>query len=88
MRHSFKIASLLVMLGLAIPGFSQNAGHRKPPKNALEACSQASSGSQCSFSGRGGENVSGSCFAPQDDVPLACKPEGGRPPPPPESEDS
>ncbi len=88
MRHFIKITCISILLGLSMPVFSQNTGqqqtggHRKPPREAIEACDQVSSGSQCSFTDPKGNNVSGTCFAPQDDLPLACKPEGGGPPPP------
>lgn len=52
--------------------------HRGPPEVALQACAAAVQGDACSFEGRGGEQLQGTCFAPED-KPLACKPEGGRP---------
>ena len=49
-----------------------------PPKEALAACENNSVGDACSFtSSRHGE-LSGVCFTPQEDKPLACKPEGHR----------
>ena len=50
--------------------------HGKPPKVALEACAAAVQGDQCSFEGRRGETLQGSCEAPQD-KPLACRPKDG-----------
>ena len=52
--------------------------HRAPPEVALEACSSSVQGDPCSFEGRQGEALEGSCEAP-DDKPLACRPEGGPP---------
>lgn len=52
--------------------------HRGPPAAALEACSTAVQGDPCSFEGRRGNAVEGTCEAP-DDKPLACRPEGGPP---------
>jgi hypothetical protein len=52
--------------------------HRAPPAVALEACSNSVQGDPCSFEGRQGEALDGSCDAP-DDKPLACRPEGGPP---------
>jgi hypothetical protein len=49
-----------------------------PPREALAACSGRSEGASCSFQGRGGESVSGTCGAPPD-RPLACMPAGGPP---------
>ena len=59
----------------------QQREHGKPPKVALEACAAAVQGDQCSFEGRRGESLEGTCEAPAD-KPLACRPEG---PPPPRS---
>ena len=52
--------------------------HRGPPEVALEACANLVQGDACSFEGRRGESLEGSCEAP-DDKPLACRPAGGRP---------
>jgi hypothetical protein len=53
-------------------------GHRGPPEVALEACSNSVQGDPCSFEGRRGNEVQGTCEAP-DDKPLACRPDGGPP---------
>jgi len=55
--------------------------HARPPEVAIEACAAAVQGDQCSFEGRRGESLQGTCEAP-DDKPLACRPEGGPPPRP------
>ena len=52
--------------------------HRGPPEVALEACSNSVQGDPCSFEGRRGEPLEGSCEAPSD-KPLACRPEGAPP---------
>ena len=52
--------------------------HRRPPAAALEACASSVQGDPCSFEGRRGEAVEGTCEAP-DDKPLACRPSGGPP---------
>ena len=52
--------------------------HRGPPEVALEACSNSVQGDPCSFEGRRGESLEGSCEAPSD-KPLACRPEGAPP---------
>lgn len=51
---------------------------RGPPQEAVEACSTLVQGDPCSFEGRRGNAVEGSCEAPED-KPLACRPEGGPP---------
>lgn len=75
---------ILFALSLAHPPGPGEAPPPPPPPEAIEACEGADSGDACSFSGREGEEVSGTCFAPEDDLPLACKPDHP-PPPPPES---
>lgn len=52
--------------------------HRGPPAAALEACSSSVQGDPCSFEGRRGEALEGTCEAPNE-KPLACRPEGGPP---------
>lgn len=49
-------------------------GRGGPPQEAVEACAAASQGDSCSFAGRRGETVQGSCEAPED-MPLACRPD-------------
>ena len=52
---------------------------RGPPPVALEACANSVQGDPCSFDGRDGEALEGTCEAPAE-KPLACRPEGARPP--------
>ena len=54
------------------PGMQQG-GHRKPPKEALEACKSKKAGDSCSFTSPHG-NETGTCFTPESSKPLACKP--------------
>lgn len=53
--------------------------HGRPPKVAVEACAAAVPGDACSFEGRQGEQLDGSCFAPEG-KPLACRPNDMSPP--------
>ena len=53
----------------------QGNGRRGPPQEALEACASGSAGDACSFTGRNNQQMSGTCFAPQEKK-LACKPAG------------
>ena len=46
-----------------------------PPAAAFEACSDAGDGDACSFTGRRGEEVTGTCAA-LDDGSAVCVPEG------------
>ncbi|MEM6295405.1 MAG: hypothetical protein AAGA54_29295 [Myxococcota bacterium] len=52
----------------------------RPPKAAVDACIGKQRDAACSFEGRQGETVQGTCFSPADDAPLACRPSGGRGP--------
>ena len=49
--------------------------HKKPPKEAMQACQNSASGDSCTFSGKNKESVSGTCFSPESSAPLACKPD-------------
>ena len=61
--------------------------HRRPPPQAIEACDGKKAGDACTFTGREGEQLSGTCFSPpaheskdasegqgQGDRPMACRP--------------
>ncbi len=55
-------------------GQQPSGGERRgPPAEAVAACKSLASGDACSFSGPQG-NVSGTCFAPQQGLALACRP--------------
>lgn len=45
-----------------------------PPLEALKACEGKASGAACSFSPPHGGTLSGTCFSPSTDKPLACRP--------------
>ncbi|MEM7610953.1 MAG: hypothetical protein AAF270_04710 [Pseudomonadota bacterium] len=47
--------------------------HRSPPQEAIDACATAEASDACSFTGREGETVEGTCEAPEG-KPLACRP--------------
>lgn len=75
-------AVLFTVLNQVAPSFAagddfrgQRNGRRGPPQVAIDACGSLSAGDACSFTGRNGEQLSGTCFAPKDRE-LACKPEG------------
>ncbi len=51
---------------------------RGPPRAAVEACASAVQGDPCSFEGRRGESVEGTCEAPAE-KPLACRPANAPP---------
>ena len=59
-------------------GGGQGGGERRgPPPQAIEACQGKSSGAPCSFVGRNDAERTGTCFTPNADRPLACRPTGG-----------
>ncbi len=49
--------------------------HRRPPQEALTACSGLAAGTACAFTFRG-ENLTGTCAAPPGETDLACRPAG------------
>jgi hypothetical protein len=68
-------AVLTQFTALAHAEGGQNNGRRGPPQVAIDACSGSVAGDSCSFTGRDSNEMSGTCFAPQERE-LACKPEG------------
>lgn len=56
--------------GMSPPGQSGNGAppdnmmHKGPPPEAIAACQNKTAGNSCSFTGRRGENLTGSCFQP------------------------
>ena len=49
------------------------AAEKGPPAEALAACKSLASGDACEFDGPQGK-ASGTCFAPQQGMALACRP--------------
>lgn len=83
MKRSLLTCAALFLLAANVHAQSNDdgereRGHRGPPAEALEACSAAIQGDTCSFEGRRGEALQGTCETPGD-KPLACRPEGGPP---------
>ena len=62
-------------------GASGQNGPPPPPQAAVDACQSLSSGASCSFTGKNGDSVSGTCGGP-DGKPLACIPADAPQPPP------
>lgn len=75
------MTKLLVALGLLFPAAVLHAEERcpppRPPKVAVEACASRAAGDACAFDDDG-HHVTGTCFTPDDDKPLACKPEDAK----------
>ncbi len=79
MKHkTTKIAALLALFmcvsWVALAQQDQRR-HRRPPREAMEACRGKTAGAACSFVGpRVGKKLTGTCFTPKADKPLACRP--------------
>lgn len=72
--HSIIAAlALLMATGTAIAGGARPMP--VPPPEALSACESQAEDASCSFTGRHGETLSGSCLATPD-ATLACRPDG------------
>ena len=81
-RSLIALSATLFLVGAAYAESDQEnksrREHRGPPEVALEACSTLVQGDPCSFEGRRGDALEGTCETP-DDKPLACRPDGGPP---------
>ncbi len=83
MNYKMILISLTVLL-IYIPALAQTPERRPrrgPPPEAVQACKQLKMGDRCSFVSPHGK-LSGSCWRPNDNLPLACRPDGHRQPPP------
>lgn len=75
------LTATLVHASTALAGNAPDAGnegqrapHGPPPQVALDACSKLSEGAACSFTGKRGETITGSCHVPPQQSALACIP--------------
>lgn len=84
MAHSIKHTSKRLLTGLMLASISitvvaapseedNREGRRGPPQAAIDACVDLEQDAACTFEGRRG-SLDGVCFAPRDDLPLACRP--------------
>ncbi|MFO0712734.1 MAG: hypothetical protein U0353_22975 [Sandaracinus sp.] len=80
-RHTLSSLAFTALTLLAIPASAQDRGRpppgHGPPPEALAACRGRSRGASCTVTPPDGRTVSGTCDSPADDLPLACRPEGG-----------
>ncbi len=78
-RRQILVSGLLLMLTtsstMAQP--SDRDQRRGPPPEAIDACASAQSGDSCSFDGRRGEQLEGSCGVPEQaqEQSLICMPD-------------
>jgi len=54
----------------------QEGTRQGPPRQALDACASSSEGTACSFTGKNGDTINGSCVTPPNSSQLACAPQG------------
>jgi len=52
----------------------QGAQPGRPPREAIDACSNVKPQSACAFPARDGDTIQGTCLSPKGDGPLACVP--------------
>lgn len=83
-RTSIAIPALVLITALASLAHAQRRGPPSPPPEALAACEDRDDGDACSVR-LGGRVVEGTCMAPPGRE-LACMPERGSMPPPPDGE--
>ena len=82
-KRKNKLATAVLLFTLSVPVLSyadRGDGGRPqgPPPEAIESCKSLSVGDACSFSGRRGEDLAGTCINPGgDEDTLACAPKGG-----------
>lgn len=71
---------LTSMAAMARPPMGEGGprGHRGPPPEAIEACAAVHEGAACSFSGRFGETLHGSCETVRHGE-VACVPDDAPP---------
>lgn len=73
MKFSTAAVVLIVSL-MAAPVFAES-GRRGPPPEAIEACDGKASGDECSFTGRDGEDLEGTCgIGRGGGAQIACRP--------------
>ena len=88
MKFSMLVAVVITSF-IAVPAFAESEGyegredsqgrgprgHRGPPPEAIEACSGKASGDVCSFTGRRGEDLEGTCgIGRGGETQIACRP--------------
>jgi hypothetical protein len=83
LRRSLAVVFVSSLAALAQPNQGPGGHRGPPPAEALAACQGKAAEASCSFSHEG-RNLTGTCFTPAADKPLACRPVGGPPggPPP------
>jgi hypothetical protein len=82
--HTLLIVAGLCLAGTAVaqdgPPQGEREGRRGPPPEAIEACEGLGSGDACGFDSPHGY-LEGSCWAPSEELPLACRPADAPEPP-------
>ena len=82
MNKTLIIFIVILIMSLCSIAYARRSGHQpphKPPQEAIDACSNKSETHSCDFVTPHGDTITGTCEVIQNQ--LACKPEGGPPPP-------
>lgn len=82
MKTMLTVLIIIVIMSLSSTGYARGSGNRpphSPPQEAIDACSSKSETDTCEFVSPHGDTIIGTCAKIQNQ--LACKPEGGPPPP-------
>lgn len=66
--------TLAVLVFVSFTAFAQ-----RPPKEAVVACEGKAAGAACQFTHEQ-RDLTGTCFSPSEDKPLACRPANAPPP--------
>lgn len=74
------IPAIALSLSVLLTGNAVAQQRMGPPQKAFDACEGSSSGSTCSFEGRRGDTLSGTCGSPRDgnNEGLVCMPSNNR----------
>ncbi len=80
-KHAVTAAALLACVPVAVALADRPPPPRKPPQEAIAACSSKSKGDSCSFT-LGDRTINGTCNSPPDGSALACRPNHPPGPPP------
>jgi hypothetical protein len=88
LMQPFRRPLTVALLGFSLSGFAcaadsgppgqgsdgQRPPHGPPPQVAIDACTKLTEGAACSFTGRRGEAITGSCHVPPQQSSVACVP--------------
>lgn len=82
MKTILAVLMVIAIMSLSSLAYARGSGNRPPhtpPQEAIDACSNKGESDSCDFVSPHGDTITGTCAMIQNQ--LACKPEGGPPPP-------